>query len=307
MEEVQSYPEYDAPRPKRSNTWIYITIIILLLGTNIYLFLTKDNHQQELFVTTEKLKLADSSVLQLQKEYNASLVRLDELTGKNTQLDRLLNEKNSELAKTKLRIQELLAKNDNISKGEIEEARRLIKSLNTKIKGFEQQIAELKKENTRLVLERDSIAVDNESLQQKVDLAKILHASNIRLKAIDLRRGGKKEKETEKAKRVDLLRITFDIDENRIAESGNKDLEIRIISPSGELLNNPALGSGSFRAADGAVTYFSLAKQVFLEKEQPVVDVTVDWQQSAEYEKGGYFVEIYHQGYPIGKGSVSLR
>lgn len=307
MEEAQGNPNYKPPGQKQNNTWIYVIIIILLLATNIYLFLNKDNNQQKLLVATHKLQLADSSLVQLQSEYNASLVRLDELTGKNTQLDRLLQQKDSELARTKQRIQEILAKNSNISQEEMAEARRLIKSLNVKIKDYEKQVARLQKENTRLTEERDSIVMDNTALQQKIDLAKILHASNIRLKAIDLRRGGRKEKETEKAKRVDLLRITFDIDENRIAESGVKELNICIINPDGELLSNPALGSGSFYTADGTIKQFSLAKNVHLKTEEPVLDINVDWQQSAEYEKGAYFVEIYHQGYLIGKGAVNLR
>jgi hypothetical protein len=46
---------------------------------------------------------------------------------------------------------------------------------------------------------------------------------------------------------------------------------------------------------------------VDLNNEQPLHDINVDWLQTAVYEKGAYSVEIYHQGYLIGKGSVNLR
>jgi len=307
MEDANSKPNNQPSHPKRSNTWIYATIIVLLLGTNVYLFLNKDKNQQKHLEALQSLAKADSSLSDLQQEYNASLVRLDELTGKNAQLDKLLKQKDSELSKTKSRIQEILDKSDKASATEVAEAKRLIKSLNVKINDYQKQITQLKKQNTELVIQRDSVLVTNSDLQQKVNLAKVLHASNIRLKAIDLRRGGRKEKETEKAKRVDLFRITFDIDENRIAESGAKELHIRIVNPNGELLSNAALGSGSFQMSDGSSKYYSLSKNVQLQTEQPLPDVNVDWQQSAEYGKGAYSVEIYHHGYLIGKGSVSLR
>jgi predicted nuclease with TOPRIM domain len=293
-------------KPRRNNTWIYAVIIALLLGTNVYLFLQKDKANQQKQLVAQQLVHTDSSMSVLQDEYNASLARLDDLTGKNAQLDKLLKEKDSELGKTKSRIQEILAK-QNASKKEISEARSLIKKLNSQIGDYEQQIAQLKQQNSQLTLERDSVVSTNTGLQEKVNLAKVLHASNIRMRALDLRRGGRKEKETTKAKRVDLLRIIFDIDENRIAESGNKELNICIINPNGELLSNAALGSGSFKTADGQSKYYSVSKAVMLETEQPLKDIDVTWQQSAVYEKGNYIVEIYHQGYLIGKGSVSLR
>ncbi len=306
MEDVKPGPTEQPMRTKRNNTWIYAVIIVLLLGTNVYLFLQKNNVTKEKSVVTQELKQVSSSKEALQNEYNASLARLDDLTGKNAQLDNQLKAKNSELAKTKARIQEILAK-ANATEKEFNEARGLIRKLNVRISDYEKQIVVLKEKNTQLTVERDSVVTNNSALQEKVNLAKVLHASNIRMTAIDLRKGGRKEKETTKAKRVDLLRVTFDIDENRIAESGVKDLKICIINPDGELLSNAALGSGSFKTAQGQSKFFSVSKNVSLQADLPVKDINVDWQQSAEYEKGAYTVEIYHEGYLIGKGSVSLR
>lgn len=306
MEDAKPEMTESTVRKKRNNTWIYAVIIVLLLGTNVYLFLQKNNVTKEKTIVTQELKQVSSSKETLQNEYNASLARLDDLTGKNAQLDNQLKAKNSELARTKARIQEILAKS-NATEKEINEARGLIRKLNSRITDYEKQIVVLKQQNTQLVIERDSVVTNNTALQEKVNLAKVLHASNIRMTAIDLRKGGRKEKETTKAKRVDLLRITFDIDENKIAESGVKELKICIFNPNGELLSNAALGSGSFKTAQGQSRFFSVSKNVSLQVDQPVKDINVDWQQSAEYEKGAYAVEVYHEGYLIGKGSVSLR
>jgi len=301
-----SSPELNQPRPKRNNTWIYLVIIGLLLCTNVYVYLQKNKTSETLVASQQMLQQADTSMAQLQSEYNASLARLDELTGKNAQLDQQLKGKDTELAKTKARIKELLTKS-NATKADLEEARTLINKLNTQISGYEEQIAALKQENTQLTGQRDSVVRSNTELNQKVDLAKVLHASNIRLKGINLTHSGRKEKETEKARRVDLLRLIFDIDENRVSESGPKDLQICITNPSNELLSNAAFGSGSFTTAEGQSKYYSISKTVNLSTGQPLQDITVDWQQSSDYAKGAYTVEIYHKGYLIGKGTVNLR
>lgn len=293
-------------RKRRSNTWIYLSIIGLLLATNIYLYVNRNKAAEEKTMIAQQLQKVDSSRLHLQEEYNASLARLDELTGKHALLDKQLKDKNSELQKAKARIQAVL-NNQHATAAELKEARNLIKKLNVQITDYEKQITQLKTENEVLVKSRDSVLHTNEDLQVQVDLAKVLHASNIRLNAIDLRKGGQKERTTTRAKRVDLLRILFDIDENRLAEDGTKELNIRIINPEQNLLSNVGLGSGSFVKHDGTTANYSVSKTIQLQKEQPVHDISVDWKQSAEYAKGDYLVEIYHKGYLIGKGTATLR
>jgi len=306
MESPIPPPEEEISRPKRNNTWIYLIIIVLLLGTNVYLFIQRKDAAQQNVIIKEQLHQTSTEKETLQQEYEASLARLDELTTQNARLSKDLQAGNSEIAKTKARIQAILSK-EHTTQTELKEARGLIKSLNLKIAGYEKQIALLQKQNTELVVQRDSVATTNSRLQEKVNLAKLLHASNIRIKAINLRHGGRKERETQRAKRADLLRIIFDIDENKLTDSGTKELKIRLVNPKGELLSNAALGSGSFTDHNGDITYYSLSKKIDLETGVPVKDIDVDWSQSASYEIGAYIVEIYHEGYLIGKSSVSLR
>src|SRR5690606_4365344 len=122
------------------------------------------------------------------------------------------------------------------------------------------EIAGLKSEQRQLSSAIETLTESNVSSQEKIEVAKVLNAANIRLQAIDLRKGGKKEKETTKAKRVDIVRIIFDINENKLAESGSKELLLVIKDPEGELLSNAALGSGRFTTADDETKYYTLSK-----------------------------------------------
>lgn len=314
--ERPSYKEPEPPTPpkRNNNKWIYLGIIGLLLVTNGILFFQKRKTDKEVVTVTQMKEQVVADRDNLQQEYNASLARLDELTSQNTQLGNQIKDKDAELAKTKERIQQIL-NNKNATDKELKEAKNLIAGLNNKIDGYEKQISQLKSENVTLTTQRDSLntsnkdlQTNNQSLQQKVDLGKILHASNIRVNGIELRKGGTKEKEISKAKRVDVLRILFDIDENRLTESGTHELDIRITNPSGTLLSNAALGSGSFTSPEnGNRILYSIPKNISLQTGQPVKDVVVEWKQSADYEKGAYQVEIYNKGYLIGRGTSTLR
>lgn len=300
-------------QPKKNNTWIYVGIIAALLAGNIYLFTNNNKLSNKLEASQHEFNAADSSRRAVEADYQAALVRLDELVSKNNVMDSLINDQNGEIAKLKSQINAIV-RNGNATKAELGKAKKLIAQLNTKVRTYQERIAELESQNadltdqnTVLTVERDQAVTENIGLQQKARLGAVLHASNIRLTPIDLRRNGKKEKETGKAGRVDVMRVTFDIDENRIAESGTKQIHIRISDPSGNLLSNAAYGSGVLTDAEGNDINYTLLKQIALETNSPVKDLTADWKQDSDYQKGTYTIELYNDGYKIGGGSVTLK
>jgi predicted RNase H-like nuclease (RuvC/YqgF family) len=299
-------PAPQQPAPKRNNSAIYLIIIAVLLGLCIYLFLNRNQVAEQRDMAEVQYASSDSSRQAVEGEYNAALARLDELVSKNTQMDSVLTNKDSEISKLKRQI-DAIVRDKNASKADLGKAKALIAEMNSKVKTYEERIAELEGQNQVLTQERDSTRTENSGLQQKVKLGAVLHASNIRMTPLDLRRGGKKEVETGKAKKVDVFRILFDIDENRIAENGKKEIFVRITGPDGVILSNAAYGSGVTTAADGQSVNYTMLKQIDLVQDQPVKDVTVDWNQDSNYKKGAYNIEFFNEGYKIGSGSVTLK
>lgn len=295
----------NAPQAKKkfNNAWIYIPIVLLLIASNIFLYLQKSKQDN---IHLDEIVVKDSTIQTLKSEYDASLVRLDDLIGKNAALDSLLVDKNSEIGKIKSRINELTNKS-KITTQELQEARVLIASLNKKIGKYEEEIGILKKENKELSNQVSMLSKDNEVLTEQVDLGKVLAASNIILTPIDLRKNGNKEVETSKAKRVDVLRVKFDIVKNLLDEGGNKEFFVVIKDPQGNLLTSPNLGSGKFVTATGGTVNYSLSKTVNIPKGEETKDINVDWNQATSYDKGIYQVEIYHKGYQIGSGKAELK
>lgn len=245
----------------------------------------------------------------LQTDFEAASAKIDQLVSENAQLDSMLNSQRNAMNKLQGRIRGILNK-QNVTKEELEEAKLLIINLTDRSKEYEERIAELEKQNRILtgknkvlVKERDSTVSQNIAIRQ---LASVLHASNIKLEAIKIKRNGK-QKETQKARKADVLRVTFDIDENRIAESGTKMVYLRILTPSGTVLNNPVNGSGMITTAQGDQLSYTMSHGVPLTYNQPLKNIIVDWKQNGDYEKGEYRIEIYNDGYDIGHGSVTLK
>ena len=249
----------------------------------------------------------------LSTEYQAAIARLDQLNTTNAQLNNEIKDKDGSLQKLREQLQGIMSKQRRTD-ADNAKARQLIAQLNSKVAGYETRIAELEgqnreltAQNTTLTDEKNQVVSENTGLQQKVKLGAVLHASNIRMDAINLRRNGSKESGTSKARKTDMLRVIFDIDENRIAETGPKEVLLRITGPDGRLLSNAAYGSGVTTTEDGQQLSYTLAKQVTLTTNTPVRNVTVDWNQDADYQRGTYAIDIYNSGFRIGGGSVTLK
>jgi len=299
--------------------WIYGTIIAVLLAAGIYLFVTKNKSETKLEETAmENRELSDDKSL-IESEYNAALARLDEMKNQSIQMDSLLNTKNEEVEELKAKIQKVL--NDkNATSSQLKAANAMIRELNAKMSSYEKQIIALKQENVQLTEEKRALTeenaqkteentalqTDNQELVKKVEKGSVLHASSIRMEAIDRKKNllaKEKEKETEKARKVDMIRISFNVDDNRISESGEKILYICVYEPSGAVASD----GGKFKLENGNEKPYSTAKTIAYKQGEKVQGISTEWLPSGSMSKGEYKVEIYHMGYLIGSEKVTLK
>lgn len=306
------------PEKKDNRGLIYAILIAALLGTWGYIIYDKSKTRDLLQSKDVQYSTLDSSRNQVQKEYEDALLRLDDLSGKNTKLDSLLKTRDKELESVKTRISQLVRK-QNASASDLAEARRLIGQLNGKIDGYVAEIERLQGENQSLTQERNTLTTQKAELEQtltttqtekkaaeeKVDIASTLHASNFRIQALNEKSGGK-EKETTTAKRADKFRISFDLDENMVAPSGSKDLYIVVYDPSGKLISEQGLSSGSFTTRQAGEKQYTNRVQVNYEQGQRK-NVSFDLRQTDKYQPGNYKVEVYHNGFKIGENTVALK
>jgi myosin heavy subunit len=313
-----------------SKNWIFGAIIAVLAGTSIYMYMAKSKAENANHTTGELLANTTSAKDAMQTDYNAALGRLDELTSKNKGMEDAINAKDGEVADLKKQIDDIL-QNKNATESDLKKAKGLIATLNGKVSSFEKQIAQLKESNTNLATEKEKLSVEKQNeinakneiskerdeiakqkeeldeekkgLEKKVEIAKVLHASNITLVPIKKRLLTGKEAETAKARRAELIRITFDLDDNRISESGEKELYLIVYAPNGD-----AYTTGKFKMNNGTEKNYTVSKTIPYQQGQTSKNISLDWKPiDANFEKGEYQIEIYHSGYKIGGNSVALK
>lgn len=306
-------------KPKDNRNLIYGALVVLLLGSWGYIVYDKSKTHEQIQQQQTQIVTTTNEKDSLDNEFKSALQRMDSLTGNNAQLQGKLSDKQSEIEKIKKEYQ-VESRKGNADKKKLQS---LINQLNGRINDYEIQVAQLQAENEQLTtnnkqltVEKDSLTTTTQTLSQNLattqeesahvtDVASTLHASNINIAAIDVRGNGK-EKATSTAKKADMFRVSFELDENRIAPSGQKELYVVVTSPDGSPITIPTSGSGEFQTRDEGSKVFTNKVDVQYEQGKRI-PVSFDWKQENHYQTGNYKIEIYHNGYKIGEGMKSLK
>lgn len=293
-------------------------LVIALLATWGYIIFDRNKNRQEKQDLTTQIVNSDSAKNELQRELDDAALRLDALKTSNVKADSLLKTKDKDIEGLQARVRAIIH-DKNATASQLAEARRLIAQLKGNIETYTAQIdsltvanAQLTENNRVVTQQRDQVQKNydsaNQVIKQKedvIDVGSTLHASDFSIEGIKEKKSGK-EKTTSTAKRVDKLKISFVLDENRITTSGLKDIYVCITSPDGKPVSVDALGSGTFTTRDGVQRTFTKKLTISYVQGQKQ-NVNVEWSQNSRFQTGDYKVEIYNNGFKIGEGNVTLK
>lgn len=307
-------PTPHLPGKKKEYLIIGILSVLLLvsLGYNLY-----QSWEQESMTELFEIDLKD--------EANAKILlqgQLDSLTSEFEKSkegidvrDSLLSTRDAEIFDKQREIQNILNQNE-VSETELKQARRMIAALNADVGRFKQDMKELKQKNDSLLLANETLITEKESISEELNIEKekaqeteanvrsTFSISNYQLTGVQIKRSGK-EVETDKAKRIDKLRVSFDIDPNVYAESGPNEIFIAVFKPDGKL--------GKFKdASSGELDTWSLGKVQYSDKVKfnytkgTRKTISFDWEEY-DFPKGVYKIDLYQNGFKIGQKSMELR
>jgi hypothetical protein len=321
----ENFPQAEQPTketlatPKNNmRNLLTVGLVLALLGTWGYIIYDK-NKTKETLVQKETIIASTSTQRdELQKELEEAAMRYDMLKSNNTKLDSTITAKDREIAEKRTRIQSLLNKS-NATAAELGEAKRLIASLNGDLEGYQARIEILEGEKIQLTKEKQAVTQQRDVARREYDSASVvikekedllnvgstLQASNFSIVGVEEKRSGK-EKSTSTAKRVDKLRISFDLNENLIAESGSKEIFVCITAPDGTPVAVEALGSGTFSTRDGQQKFYTQKLNVNYTQNKKQT-VTFDWKQNTNFSVGNYKIEVYNNGFKVGEASRPLK
>lgn len=324
----ENFPQAEKPEQEAVNkttssknnmrTLLTGILVVALLGTWGYIIYDKNKTKETLDQKETMIASTSTQRDELQKELEDAAMRYDMLKSSNSKLDSTITSKDREIQEKRTRIQSLLNK-VNATAAELGEAKRLIASLNGDLEGYRTQIEVLQGEKIQLTQEkqyvtqeRDRVRKDYDSatvvIKEKEDMLNVgstLMASNFSITGIDEKSSGK-EKTTTTAKRVDKLRISFDLNENMIAKSGTKEIFVCITAPDGTPVAVEALGSGTFSTRDGQQKFFTQKLNVDYTQNKKQT-VSFDWKQNTNFSTGNYKIEVFNNGFKVGEASRPLK
>lgn len=317
---TSNYPESTLPsQPPRKD---YKNLIIGLMAAGLVGmggFMAFDKNKTSETIQQQQTQIAkvtdDKS--EIQKNFDASLARLDAMTETNNGLEKKLGERNKEIDKYKKEIRGILNKK-NATTAELTRAKELIAQLDEKINGLQAEVARLTTENQTLGQEKVVLTQEKEKLTQdlavttsvkeelakKVDVASTLNAYNISITPVNVKRNGQ-EKVSTTAKRVDKMMVSFDVN-NRIAEAGQTDLYVVVIGPDGKLVSDQTMGSGTFTTREEGDKTFTTKVPVEIEASK-TKKVEFAWKDVNKFQTGNYTIQIYQNGFKIGEGTRELK
>jgi hypothetical protein len=325
----ENFPKADKPNNegtttttanKNNNMRTILTgvLVVALLGTWGYIIYDKNQNKETIVQKDTLIANTTTQRDELQKELEDAAMRYDMLKSSNTKMDSTITAKDKDIQEKRQRIQSLLNK-QNATAAELGEAKRLIASLNGDLENYQNQIEVLQGQKIQLVQEKRAVTQQRDQVRKEYDSATVvikqkedmlnvgstLQASNFSIVGIDEKRSGK-EKTTSTAKKVDKLRISFDLNENLIAQSGTKEVYVVITAPDGTPVAVEAMGSGTFSTRDGQQKFYTQKLDVNYTQNKRK-NVTFDWNQNADFSTGNYRIEVYNNGFKVGEASKPLK
>lgn len=297
--------------------WI-IAVILLLLGINGAQFYFSRQDKKEIVQKEETIAKKDTLIKvqtekldSLNRELDLRIAEVEKLGGDTTKLGQMRRQLLVELRTAR-----------NARSGDLATIRRL----NSKIKDFEEmmterdtELEELKSQNQQLFEEttrlKKNVAQREDSIsrlsqmsnqqEQKLAMASILQAVDIRVKILDHRGKEKNDEENAfKARKIDKIKVSFKLADNKVAKIETKEVFMRLLEPEGACLYDLSTGGGSF-SPQGKDQYYT-AKQSFLfdNKQQQLNFI---WGKGSRFKEGTHTIEIYCEGVQIGTGSFTVK
>lgn len=279
---------------------IIVILAILLAGSLAYMYKMSNEAK-----TTEATLVSDKEAVM--KDLKALKATYDQAIAENTSMSDELIAEREKVVKLMAELEQSKSDVKSLSK-----YRDQYRALEGKMKNLMTEIEVLKKENAGLIVERDStvkalgeqkrfndtLVTQNENLAKTVEKGSAITVMNLRTQAVKERSSGKLV-ETERARRVDKLKVCFTLAENKIAKTGEKQYYIQVIDP-----NNNVLGDKlTVNFGEQILTYSFIATTSYDNKSVDVCEMLA----GKDFAKGNYFVNIFDKNELVSKTSFTLK
>ena len=303
-------PTISSGRSKPGKAMIAILIILALAIAGLLIWIFSIKSDMDVLLTEKEMQRVElqSELDSLMYEHEMIKTEYGTLSDSLYLKDSIIQENAREISKlldTQWEYYKVKRKLDllqRVSQGYV----RQMDSLYTVNKVLTEENIEIRQDLQEVQMENEMITRDKEQLNEKVEQASILQIYN--MSAAGVRdRGSGKEKETDKASRVDKIRVCFTLGENKIIEPGTKELYVRIARPDKLIMTKDRTDTYTFMYKDEKIQY-SIKK--LINYENLSMNLCLYWDKSypdKEILKGTYHVEVFYQEEVIGNTQFVLK
>lgn len=301
-----------------------IGLIVLLAALALvgYLYFNAQSKNKDLqgLLDTKVGELSDTKVKldSIGRALDAKILEVESLGGSVEELEKIKAELEKDIASLKSsagfstkkyndKIAEyerfLAVKDEEIMK--LKEENGLLSSENLTLRTEKEEVLNqnvvLSQSRDSLTYVVDQVSTKNKDLQEKVNTAAALKAVNVEI--VGLTSKGKERDGKIKSKKVDQLKVTYNLPSNPLTDKTNKDVYLRILDPNGAVLND--MGRGGVVDFGGREIGYTLRQAIpYTNNDQ---EVAMYYQKGQEFNSGVYSVELYSEGFKIGAGNFQIR
>lgn len=295
-----------------NKVWIVVLAVVLLAVNGIQGFF---NYQQNDKIE-EQVVVIEQGKVERDSLSKAITAKIEELKTISAQLE-AAGGKNAELEATIASLQETNEKlkkdagykyKYNQIKNEIANANKLKDDAQAEVAALKIQLTQkdstLNIKNAEIVQKTQaitSLTEEKDVLAQKVAVASVLKAENIKVIAVSTK-GKEKIDDAYKGKSLSQIKIVFTVAENKIAPKNTKELFIRIVEPDGATIT----GSDNGEFKYGTQTLFYTTKTSILYNGL-ISPVTVAYTKEGAWKAGKQTIEVYCEGSLIGSGTFIVE
>lgn len=292
----------------QNKSWILIIVLIAALALLAWLYLSTRSRlgglleEKEMQRVEQKQEL-DSLIAEhnnIKLEYGTfsdSLASKDSIIQANALEIRKLLDTQYEFYKVKKKLDRLRV----ISQGYLKQIDSLY-TVNRELKEENEQIrTSYQKEQQKT----STLQKDKEALTEKVTMAAVLRAYQIT--AIGVRGSGTKERATDKAKRVERIKVCFTLGENPLLSAGAKLVYIRIARPDKLILSQGKGDDYSFSYKGEILQYTTRETANYQNLAINLCSYWVNRSTKEGLPEGTYVVTVYADDTEIGQTSFELK
>ncbi|MFI5163653.1 MAG: coiled-coil domain-containing protein [Bacteroidia bacterium] len=300
---------------KRKGEWLYLILLLLLLCSNCAIgwLWWKDKGKLQI-ITVEKEAVAKDAEI-VKQELIALQAQYSNLEVNNKTMQGEIDSKKEEIAALQKQLEK--HKDDSYI---IARLQRETQTLRDIMQHFVHEIDSLNTYNKNIIAEKEvvkkelktekekttQLTKEKSDLQNTVNIASMLKTVGLSASGINVKRGGKKEVDTRKAKHTDKIKITFTLAENIVAKKGDRVIYARIVSPDGKELTQADDSSHvfSFGRSHG---YWATKKTVNYANENTDVILYAHPKEGEKFIHGKYIIEVNTDGATIGNTTLDLE